>query len=154
MQHYATRFLLLSDMLALLFCFCCGQLLRLEDFNGSLNVWWQQEGQFRIYGLLIVFAGIIFNFGFFYEHYSQRKPFWDELREVLGGLLILMVVDAAFFFVNKIYFSRLAFAVQWLLLIPLLPVLRTLLKIWLLKQHKWQIAVRLKVVARMPMKHG
>ena len=104
MQHYATRFLLLSDMLALLFCFCCGQLLRLEDFNGSLNVWWQQEGQFRIYGLLIVFAGIIFNFGFFYEHYSQRKPFWDELREVLGGLLILMVVDAAFFFVNKIYF--------------------------------------------------
>ncbi len=143
MQHYATRFLLLSDMLALLFCFCCGQLLRLEDFNGSLNVWWQQEGQFRIYGLLIVFAGIIFNFGFFYEHYSQRKPFWDELREVLGGLLILMVVDAAFFFVNKIYFSRLAFAVQWLLLIPLLPVLRTLLKIWLLKQHKWQIPVRL-----------
>lgn len=143
MHNHLTRLLLLSDILALLLCFCAGQSLRLYEFNGVVETWWQYEGLFRMYGLLIVFIGIVFNFGMFYEHYSQRKPFWDELREVLGGLLILMVIDAAFLFFNKIYFSRLAFAVQWLVLIPLLPALRVTLKLWLMRKDAWHIPVRL-----------
>ncbi len=65
------------------------------------------------------------------------------MRDVLSTLLIVLVVDAAFFFFNKIYFSRLAFAVQWLLLISLLPTLRTLLKIYSLKRGTWQIPIRM-----------
>ncbi len=132
-----------ADMSALLSAFVAGQLLRLSEFNYVFDVWWQTEGQFRIYGLLIVMVGILFNFGFIYEHYSQRKPFWDELRDILGVLLILMVIDAAFFFFNKVYFSRLAFVLQWGLLIPLLPTLRTVLKLWWLKKGKWQVPIRL-----------
>lgn len=142
MQHN-TRSLLLTDLLAVLFACAVGQSLRLVEFQGSFDLWWQAEGYFRIYGLLIVLSGCIFSFGFFLQHYSQRKPFWDELREVLGALFILMIVDAAFFFFNKMYFSRLAFAVQWLVLIPLLPTLRTIFKLRWLKRGTWQIPVRL-----------
>ena len=142
MQQHSSR-LLLADILALLFAFSAGQLLRLMEFNYSLDVWWVAEGQFRILGLFLIFMGFLLGFGFFHEHYSQRKPFWDELREILSTLLIILVVDAAFFFFNKIYFSRLAFAVQWLLLISLLPTLRTLLKIYSLKRGTWQIPIRM-----------
>ncbi len=138
-----TRLLLVIDFMALITSFIIGQSVRLNDFNGSLSLWWQDEGQFRMSGLLVTFIGILFNFGFFYQHFSQRKPFWDELREVLGGLLILMAVDAAFFFFNKTYFSRLSFVVQWFVLISFLPVLRTVFKLWWIKQGKWQIPVRL-----------
>jgi undecaprenyl-phosphate galactose phosphotransferase len=128
-SNNSTRFLLSADILAVVLAFLVGQSLRLFEFQGSLSLWWQLEGQFRIYGLLIATVGVFISFGFFLQHYSQRKPFWDELREVLGALFILMIVDAAFFFFNKMYFSRLAFAVQWLVLIPLLPTLRTIFKL-------------------------
>ena len=135
---FLTKKLLLTDALALSIAFIIGQIPRFSEFSWSLHTWWQPEGQFRIYGLLIVLGGC-----FLLQHYSQRKPFWDELREVLGALFILMIVDAAFFFFNKIYFSRLAFAVQWLVLIPLLPTLRTVFKLRWLKRGTWQIPVRL-----------
>lgn len=141
--NVSNRIFLGIDLFALSIAFVVGQLLRLPEFNGLISLWWQIEGQFRIYGFLLIMVGIIFNFGFFYEHYSKRKPFWDELREVLSVLLLLMVVDAAFFFLNKVQFSRLAFAVQWLVLIPLLPTLRTLFKLYALKKGFWQIPIRL-----------
>jgi Undecaprenyl-phosphate galactose phosphotransferase WbaP len=142
MRQHSSR-LLLADILALLLAFFVGQLLRLMEFNYSFDVWWIAEGQFRVLGLFLIFMGFLLGFGFFYQHYSQRKPFWDELREILSTLLIILVVDAAFFFFNKIYFSRLAFAVQWLLLISLLPTLRTLLKLYSLKRGTWQIPIRM-----------
>ena len=138
-----SSFIRFSDLCALFLAFTVGQLPRFAEFNWSITVWWQLEGQFRIFGCIIILIGLLFAFGFFYEHYSKRKPFWDELREVLGVLLLLMVIDAAFFFVNKVYFSRLAFALQWLVLIPLLPTLRTLFKLYALKKGFWQIPVRL-----------
>ena len=130
-----SSFIRFSDLCALFLAFTVGQLPRFAEFNWSITVWWQLEGQFRIFGCIVVLIGLLFAFGFFYEHYSKRKPFWDELREVLGILLLLMVIDAAFFFVNKVYFSRLAFALQWLVLIPLLPTLRTLFKLYALKKR-------------------
>ena len=70
--YNTTRILLLCDLLVLVLSFGVGQLFRLPDFNDSFGLWWQAEGQFRIYGLFIVFVGIIFNFGFFY------LPRWED----------------------------------------------------------------------------
>lgn len=142
-MSYGVYILRFSDIFAVVVAFAASQLLRLAEFDWSIAIWWHLEGQFRIYGISLVLVGMLFGFGFLKNHYSSRKPFWDELREVFGVLLLLMVIDAAFFFVNKVYFSRLAFAVQWLILIPLLPTLRTLCKVWLLKKGLWQIPVRL-----------
>jgi len=142
-MHYNTRLLLLIDIVAVSLAFMAGQSLRLAEFDGSLAAWWLNEGSFRIYGFLIVLAGIFFNYGFFYGHYTHRKPFWDELRDVWSVLLLLMAIDAAFFFFNKTNFSRLAFAVQWASLFVLLPSLRTAFKLWCLKRGLWQIPVRI-----------
>ena len=47
-----TRLLLVIDFMALITSFIIGQSVRLNDFNGSLSLWWQDEGQFRMSGLL------------------------------------------------------------------------------------------------------
>ena len=40
-------------------------------------------------------------------HYTQRRPFWDETRDVVIAMLVLAVVDAALMFMLKSPFSRL-----------------------------------------------
>lgn len=135
--------LLLIDFLTLCIAFLLGQLPRFHEFSWSLDTWWHLEGQFRIYGFLLTVGSVLFVFGFICQHYTERKPFWDELRENLKVLSILMILDAALFFFNKIHFSRVAFAIQWLSIFCLLPILRTSVKLYVLKIGKWQIPVRL-----------
>ena len=142
-MSYTSRLLKLSDLAALSLAFLLGQMPRFAEFAGDLPIWWHLEGQFRIYGFAIMCIGILFSFGFLHRHYNERKPFWDELREIFKVLAVLMILDAAFFFFNKVYFSRLAFAIQWGVLFLLLPILRTTIKIYAIKQNKWQIPVRL-----------
>jgi hypothetical protein len=74
MQHN-TRSLLLTDLLAVLFACAVGQSLRLVEFQGSFDLWWQAEGYFRIYGLLIVLGGCLFSFGFFFNTTVNVNPF-------------------------------------------------------------------------------
>ncbi len=142
-MFYGLRLLRLSDVSVILLCFILGQLPRLHEFSWSLNTWWHLEGQFRVYGLALILFGFLFTFGFLYQHYTERKPFWDELRESLKVLSLLMILDAAFFFFNKIHFSRAAFAIQWFAIFCLLPTFRTLVKLYALKIGTWQIPVRL-----------
>lgn len=143
MKRNLTFLLLVSDALALLLAFAFGQALRMEEFGGLLPVWWQAEGRFRAESLLLVAVLMLLMLGGSKQHYSQRKPFWDELRDVLVALFVLMVADAAFMFLNKWQFSRLAFGVQWMALFLLLPGMRLVLKLVLLKGGRWQIPVLL-----------
>lgn len=141
MRRNFTSLLLLADLVALVLAFALGQGLRLGDFSGSLPGWWQAEGQFRIQALALVTLLMLFSFGPSLRHYFQRKPFWDELYDVLRILAMLLLIDAAFMFFNKWQFSRLAFGVQWLSLFLLLPGLRLLLKLVLLRTGHWQVPV-------------
>ena len=52
MQQHSSR-LLLADILALLFAFSAGQLLRLMEFNYSLDVWWVAEGHSEFLGYFL-----------------------------------------------------------------------------------------------------
>ena len=142
-MFFTKKNLALIDIYVLFIAFVLGQLPRLHEFSWSLNTWWHLEGQFRVYGVALVLVGFLFAFGFLYQHYTERKPFWDELRESLKVLSLLMILDAAFFFFNKIHFSRVAFAIQWFAIFCLLPTFRTLVKLYALKIGKWQIPVRL-----------
>ena len=142
-MFFTKKNLALIDIYVLFIAFVLGQLPRLHEFSWSLNTWWHLEGQFRIYGVALVLVGFLFTFGFIYQHYTERKPFWDELRESIKILSLLMILDAAFFFFNKIHFSRVAFAIQWFAIFCLLPTFRTLVKLYALKIGKWQIPVRL-----------
>lgn len=136
-----TGLLLISDMLALGLAFVIGQGLRLPDFDGSVLAWWLAEGQYRLRALLLTFGLLLMVLGGIKQHYSRRKPFWDELRDTLLVLLVLAVADAAFMFLNKWQFSRIAFGSQWLAVFLLVPGLRLALKETLLRQGRWQLPV-------------
>ena len=67
-------------------------------------------------------------------HYTQRRPFWDETRDVVIAMLVLAVVDAALMFMLKPPFSRLWWVATWavsLFGVVLGRVLARRLMIWL-----------------------
>ena len=71
------------------------------DASLRLSVW-----------LGLVLAGI----GWFWlvrGHYTQRRPFWDETRDVVMAMLVLAVLDAALMFMLKSPFSRLWWLTTW-----------------------------------------
>lgn len=138
-----TGWLLLADVLAFLLAFLLSQALRLGYFPGEPLQWWVQEGQFRALSAGAALLLALFMFAFSRQHYSQRKPFWDEQRDIFSVLFTVLLVDGALMFLNKWQFSRLAFGVDWLLIFLFVPGLRVLLKLQLLKRRLWQIPVRL-----------
>lgn len=138
-----TYLLGISDVFAWILAFLIGQILRLDEFNGVVSLWWSGEGQYRIQAFVLTLLLMLAIFFIVKQHYSQRKPFWDELYDVLVVMMLLLVVDAAVMFLSKWQFSRIAFGVQWLSLFLLLPSFRLILKLVLLRFGYWQIPVTL-----------
>lgn len=68
------------------------------------------------------------------RHYTYRKPFWFELKEILRTLLILAVMELAIIGFSKLYFSRYLWATVWLTSFLLVPLGRIYLKKWLIKR--------------------
>lgn len=67
------------------------------------------------------------------RHYTYRKPFWSELKEMLRTLAILAVVELATIAFSKLYFSRYLWVLTWIITLFLLPFLRVMLKNYLIK---------------------
>lgn len=132
--------LLSGDVLALLLAFFFGR-ITFWWFNGIpvsdayLN-WWGLRGDVR----LLIFLGLMFLVvGWFLAlgHYSQRKPFWDEVKDILKVLLIVATIDVTLVFFGKFEFSRLWLATTWLLSAFLLPLIRTQIKRALIRAGGW-----------------
>lgn len=62
------------------------------------------------------------------RHYSYRKPFWFELKEILRTLIIFAVLDLALVAFSKWQFSRHLWVMTWGLALILVPLFRTLTK--------------------------
>ena len=61
-------------------------------------------------------------------HYARRRPFWQELGDVLGVVVTLAILDAALVFLTKTNFSRLWWATSWALVALLVPLARLAIK--------------------------
>ncbi|MGE6305184.1 MULTISPECIES: undecaprenyl-phosphate galactose phosphotransferase WbaP [Serratia] len=72
------------------------------------------------------------------RHYSYRKPFWFELKEIFRTLLIFAVLDLALVAFSKWHFSRYVWVLTWLLTLLLVPLARTITKHILNKLGLWQ----------------
>lgn len=70
------------------------------------------------------------------RHYTYRKPFWFELKEILRTLLIIAIIELATIAFSKLYFSRYLWIVTWLLALILVPLGRIFTKKLLIKT-KW-----------------
>jgi len=62
------------------------------------------------------------------RHYTYRKPFWFELKEVLRTILIFSVIDLAITALSKWEFSRWIWILTWLLALGFIPLGRAIVK--------------------------
>ncbi|MBA0180687.1 hypothetical protein H0251_13775 [Pectobacterium carotovorum] len=72
------------------------------------------------------------------RHYTYRKPFWFELKEIIRTLIIFAIFDLALVAFSKWQFSRYVWCITWLLAITLVPVGRVIAKRILDKINLWK----------------
>lgn len=71
------------------------------------------------------------------RHYTYRKPFWFELKEILRTLIILSVVELAIIAFSKMYFSRYLWGMTWISALVIVPIGRIVTKKLLFKFGKY-----------------
>lgn len=62
------------------------------------------------------------------RHYSYRRPFWFELRDVLRALVILSIIDLAIVAFSKWQLSRYIWVFTWVSILVLVPLFRALMR--------------------------
>lgn len=72
------------------------------------------------------------------RHYSYRKPFWFELKEILRTLVIFAIIELAINAFSKWHFSRYLWVFTWALAFILIPLGRSLVRRVLDKVGLWQ----------------
>jgi len=87
-----------------------------------------------------------------YRHYSDRKPYWTELGEVLWVLLLLAVLDLAMIGISRWNSSRLWWALVWPLAGLCLPLGRGALRACMQNRRLWQRPTL--VIGTGPNAHG
>ncbi|MDN5843810.1 MAG: undecaprenyl-phosphate galactose phosphotransferase WbaP [Alcaligenaceae bacterium] len=72
------------------------------------------------------------------HHYTYRKPFWFELKEVLRTVLIFATIDLAIIALSKWYLSRYIWVFTWSSILVLLPLCRFITKWMLRRLNLWK----------------
>lgn len=67
------------------------------------------------------------------RHYTYRKPFWFELKEIFRTLLIFAVFELAIVAFSKLYFSRYLWFLTWGITFLIFPFARVFVKHLLIK---------------------
>ncbi|MEX1167576.1 MAG: undecaprenyl-phosphate galactose phosphotransferase WbaP [Hydrogenophaga sp.] len=120
--------LIATDLVILACCFVIGRLplwLR-EDatLTNALAVWWTDSGSLRLWLFSSISVGMVVWMGSVYGHYTaqRRKPWWDELRQLLTVIAVAAMADAVFNYLGKWQISRLWTGLTWALVFVLLPL--------------------------------
>lgn len=72
------------------------------------------------------------------RHYTYRKPFWFELKEVLRTLLIFAIIDLAIIAFSKWHLSRYIWVFTWTSIVIILPLSRFTIKRVLRRFSLWK----------------
>jgi undecaprenyl-phosphate galactose phosphotransferase len=96
------------------------------------NNWWTR-GQIYLALVAICLGTFLAN-----GHYSTRRPFSNEVREVLKYSVILTGIDSTLVFLGKWGFPRGLILITWLLVPVLVISLRTMLKLALIRIGGWK----------------
>lgn len=130
--------LLIADVASMLFAGFVAAICA-ESIGGTNSAGWlvSQDVQRYWAWLVIVFIGVLF-FLVRFRHYTDRKPYWTELGEVLRVVLILAVLDLAVLAITRWNSSRLWWVLVWLIAVALLPIGRGLARRIMRRLHVWQ----------------
>lgn len=127
----------LNDLFWLLFSFLLGHCFiyfLVDDFSLYLR---PDEWAERLFlSISISSIGVLW-FWLRLRHYTYRKPFWFELKEVLRTLLILSVIEVSIIGFSKLYLSRYLWLSAWLCTFLIVPLGRILLKKWLISSKRY-----------------
>ena len=105
----------------------------LNFFGAGHNYFPSEQSDEYIYIHLAISLTCVSWFWLRLRHYSYRKPFWFELKEVIRTLLIFFIIELAIVALSKLYVSRIFWLSIWSLIFLLLPLFRILIKKILLK---------------------
>ena len=104
--------------------------------NEFLRIWIGEGAEVRLW-LLAALAAIAVGWFWLLGHYTRRRPFWDEVAEVIRVIAILAVLDAALLYFAKLQFSRFWFLGTWVIALAFIPFTRLLFKRALKKLGYW-----------------
>lgn len=133
--------LILSDLIAFSVAFIFSQTsLQLLGVKNPDFLQWMNTppGQARvwIFGVLVVLSTTWF--WAHLRHYTYRKPFWNELREVIVTIFALAVADLALAALAKWQLSRTYWVILWSISFTLVPLCRFGMKKLLYRLGYWQ----------------
>lgn len=130
--------LLVSDMVALAWAAFVAALFAKVLTNTPGNDWLVTQDIQR-YGAWMAVCAL--GVGFFlvrFRHYSDRKPYWTELGEVLRVFLVLAVLDLAVLALTRWNSSRLWWLLVWPLAAAAVPAARALARRAMRRMGVWQ----------------
>lgn len=134
-QHYSKYILALSDLISFLFSLLLSiTLFYFSVDNFDIYLPFNEFGE-RLSIHLFIICLAIFWFWLKLRHYTYRKPFWFELKEVLRTLAIFAVIELAIIGFSKLYISRYLWAAIWSCSLICVPFGRILIKKYLIR-HK------------------
>jgi len=134
--------LIFADMFAFLVAFILSHQLMAfwaADFDlPLLDLLATDRERFRaICYLLLALLGL-FWLWYHFRHYTYRKPFWSELKQIQQTLAALAVFDLALVALSKWDFSRFHWFLLWSACMVLLPLMRYLVKKGLNRLSLWR----------------
>jgi Undecaprenyl-phosphate galactose phosphotransferase WbaP len=125
--------LVVSDVVAM--AFSAGLAMVLAPWLGNEPAEWLQTQDIeRFYAWAVIGLVGLTMFLVRFRHYSDRKPFWTELGEVLRVMALLALLDLALVAFAKWNASRMWWLLVWLLAAMAVPMMRygvrKLLSVW------------------------
>lgn len=144
LSHFQVRLskllILLGDAIALCVAFVVAMLICAWFGTGSffsLDVWLTGQAPKRFLSWAAIgLLGIVILLTR-YQHYSDRRPFWDEFGDFLHISVQLALLDMAIVATAQWNASRLWWAVSWALALVMLVVGRMLSRALLRRQNLW-----------------
>ena len=113
-------------------------LVLLPLINNSHAIFPKGELDEYIFIHFVISLGCVCWFWIRLRHYTYRKPFWFELKEILRTLVIFFIIELAIIAFSKLYVSRTLWGLTWFWIVVLVPVVRIGLKKLLLKLNLYQ----------------
>lgn len=138
-QKWVKAQLILADLAVMWLCLIVGRLPLLirndMDIWAALTVWWSNQGQLRVVLFIAMSLLMVGWMGAVQGHYTaaRRKPWWNEVHEVLKVVAVAAMIDAMLIFFGKWELSRLWTGVSWALIFAVLPFSRLWMRHRLLK---------------------
>jgi len=129
--------LLLGDALAFALAFGLATFLTLTLLSADAAPWWrgQDTQRFAAWAVIAVIGLVVLLTRF--QHYSDRRPFWDELSDFIKLLGVLSLLDMALIAINRWEASRLWWLVVWPTTLCLLVLMRSFNRSMLKKMDIW-----------------